>query len=227
MDIALDNPPSTQLHITVPEGKLAAPDNNDHPIITHEFDINGHTRRIEMVHQVREGDCVLANFLNTESLEHAIRNNSDSELLMSVQDARRAAVNFRRRNGQDSNDIEERDQPLEPKDVVNLFTSIYGVPEQQEDVLTVEGRGKTQTELKDNALTVLEYLDSYDSGLVSCGLGRHSFSIRKLDGDNYAIIDPMNRHGLQFTDTEHLMEYLTRYISGRPANDNFFFFIRK
>src|SRR5437868_2467778 len=114
MDTILEEPQAKQPPIIVPPGRLEAPiDNNLHRVVRHHFDINGQTRNVEMIHQIRSGDCVLANFVNTESLEHAISNNTDAELLMTIQEARQAAVNFRRRVGQDSSDIEQRDSPLE------------------------------------------------------------------------------------------------------------------
>jgi hypothetical protein len=179
-----------------------------------------------MLHQLRPGDCVLANFLNTQSLETAIKFNTDGQLLMTVQEARQAAIRMRQRDGEDWRDIISPDSALSYSDVIRLFSNIHEIPPQQDDIMTVEGR-RDMTRLQLAAIGVLEYLDTYKSGLCSVGLGYHSRSIRKLHGDNYALIDPMNPNGVEFMQTRSLMQFLATQMSGHPPNDNFFFFVRK
>lgn len=210
--------------IHIPSGEFASPHidgNNGHPIVPHELDIPGLPRRADMIHQVREGDCILANFLNTYSLERMGR------LPMTINEARLQAIDMRKGEHRDHADIVEPDSSLDYKDVINLFSKIYGVSPRQEDLETVEGQGKTQRELELAALNILDKLDTYPSGLVTTGMGFHSRTIKRLPGDNYAIIDPMNPRGLQLANTLGVIAVLDALMVDHPANENFFFFIRK
>lgn len=210
--------------ITIPEGKFdASREQNFHNVITREITLNGQPKRVELIHQVRAGDCILANFLNTVSIE------LDGRLPMTVNEARQAAIRLRQAQGQDISDIITPDSPLDYKDVVNLFSSIHGKTPKQEDVLTLEGRNKSYDQLRVDAVEVLEYLDTYDSGLCTTGLGYHSRTIKRMerDLDRYAIIDPMNPNGFQFMDTPQIMEFLATHIANQPKENNFFFFVMK
>jgi hypothetical protein len=225
--------------IVVPDGKFASPnerffdklrrllrpnksgyEQNFHNVSTREFTINGQQRNIELVHQIREGDCIPANFLNTASVEF------DGHLPASIKEARNFAIRKRQEQGKDISDIVLPDSPLDYGDVVNLFSTLYGQPPTQEDVLTVEGRNKSNIDLQMDSLNILEYLDTYKSGLCTTGLGRHSRTIKKLAGDNYAIIDPMNENGIEFKNTDQMVGFLSGYMANQRENENFFFFIR-
>lgn len=109
---------------------------------------------------------------------------------------------------------------------MRLFSSIYGVPPQQEDILTIEGRLDDATR-QIKATYLLDYLDTYGSGLMVTGLQEHCRAVKKLQGDNYAIIDPMSSHGVQIMNTDQIVPYLGALMANRPPNSNFFFFVRK
>lgn len=216
--------------IAILPGKLEAPqpsDNNFHRVFTREFVINGQRRRVELLHQLRAGDCGLANFLNTYSIEEAYNHGVDGKLPMTIQEARQAVIRVRQRTGEDFSDITSPDSAISYKDIVRLFSSIHSIPPKQEDILTVDGRDKTTTQLRLDSLTILDYLATYPSGLCTTGLGIHSRTIKKIQGDNYLLIDPMDSSGMETMNTAQLMDFLANHMNGRQANDNFFFFIRK
>ena len=203
--------------IRIPPGKFEAPlprDNNFHEIITTELNINGHLRRVQLLHQLRPGDCVLANFVNTCSIEEASNKGIDSKLPMTIQEAKQSAIEIRRAKGDYYGDITSPNSPLDHKDVVELFSSIYGIPPKQEDILTIDGRNKTVAQLRLDALTVMDYLDTYPSGLCTIGLNIHSQTIKKLQGDNFALIDPMNASGMKIINQIQLMDFLATKMSG-------------
>jgi hypothetical protein len=218
----IDNKPAIK-PISVPEGKLAAPttsENNFHNIIHRDVIIDGRQRNIELIHQLRSGDCVPSAFVNTCSIE------LDGKLPMTINEVRSSAIRMRREQGEEFRDIAFANAPLSYKDTVRLFSSIHGQEPKQEDILTIEGRLSNVTR-QTKAVDILEYLDTYPSGLMVTGLQEHCRAVKKLQGDNYAVIDPMNPQGLSSMNTEQMVVFLGGLMANRPPDSNFFFFVRK
>ena len=195
-------------------------ESNSHQVHVQDLRLNGEIRRVELIQQVRAGDCVLATFLNTWSIEHG------GQLPMSVAEARALAIKLRRLEDRNADDIRAPDSPLSHADVVRLFSLIHGQTPRQEDILTIDGLRKTTAEVQLEMLDVLEYLDTYSSRLCTIGLRGHSTSIKKLPGDSYALIDPIARPVVRILTTEQVVSYLADLCEGQARNDNFFFFIQ-
>lgn len=209
--------------IDVPDGKFAAPsasENNFHNIIHQEIILDGQRRDVELIHQLRSGDCVPAAFVNTCSVELG------GKLPMTINEVRSAAIRMRSEHGEDFRDIAFANEPLSYKDTVRLFSSIHGQEPKQEDILTIEGR-LNNVKRQTKAVDILEYLDTYESGLMVTGLQEHCRAVKKLQGDNYAVIDPMNSRGLSTMNTEQMVVFLGGLMANRPPVSNFFFFVRK
>jgi len=209
--------------IVIPDGKFAAPsphENNFHTVIHQNLTIDGQNRNLELIHQRRAGDCVAAAFVNTCSLELG------GKLPMTISEVRSSAIQTRREHGEEFRDIAFADAPLSYTDTVRLFSSIHGIPPQQEDILTIEGRLSDRTR-QIKALDLLEYLDTYSSGLMVTGLQEHCRVVKKMPGATYAVIDPMNPQGVNTMNTEQIVPYIGALMANRPPNSNFFFFVRK
>lgn len=176
---------------------------------------------MEMIHQTMPGDCVLINYLNTESLF-----NGDGKIIMSPRELRDMVIEARRRNGENTSDIEQDNTPLSYKDTVRLFSTINGIPAKQEDIVTVKG-DIARNDLRNNIEHgLLEYFDGYTSGLCSTGMGYHSRTIWKLSENKFIVIDPMNPEGFASLSKNQLVEYLINLCANQPAENNFFFFLR-
>lgn len=178
---------------------------------------------VEMIHQTLPGDCVLINYLNTESLV-----NGDGKIVMPPRELRDLVIQKRRQSNKDASDILEDNQPLSYADTVSLFSTIYGVEPQQQDVVPVAADRLSRQELASNIEHgVLEYLDTYPSGICTTGMGYHSRTLWKLAEDNYIVIDPMNQNGFERFSKARLVAYLTNLCLHQPAENNFFFFLRQ
>ncbi len=95
----IDNPITTigQRPIIVPPGKFESPissDNNFHNVTRRDIVIDGRRRNIELIHQLRSGDCVPATFLNTCSVEF------DGKLPMSINEVRSSAIRMRQEHNE-------------------------------------------------------------------------------------------------------------------------------
>lgn len=151
---------------------------NGHSVRQHTFELNGRLRSFELVHQIRQGDCVIANYLNTESIER------NGHVGFTVSEARELALLNRQMDSEKTTDIVAPDSPLNYEDVIRLFSGIYGVePDLHRDMLTVEGMGFSFDQLRTQAYEIILYLEKYPSGLVSTGMGYHSRTIKKLATD--------------------------------------------
>lgn len=211
-----------QAPIIIPPGKFEAPiplDNNEHNIIHTNMQMDGQTRNVELIHQLRSGDCVPAAFVNACSFIF------DGHLPMTINEVRYSAIRMRREHGESFQDIVQPDSPLSYKDTIRLFSSIYGEEPQQEDILTIEGR-LTNASRQSKSIDILEYLDTYKSGLMVTGLGEHCRAVKKLEGDQYALIDPMNSNGISVINTEQMVVFMSQLMANRPPESNFFFFVR-
>lgn len=195
-------------------------ESNSHKIRLHEVRINNESRRIELIHQQQGGDCVLANYLNTFSFERG------GQIPATITEARVQAIAFRNKKREDASDIRSPDSPLSYTDVVNLFSSIYGKKPRQEDIVLLDGH-QSQNIIQVQVLELLDKLDRYPSGILATGLGYHSRTIKKLPGDAYAVLDPMNRNGFEVMNTIQLVGYITGLSQNQSSNQNFFFFVRK
>ncbi len=188
--------------------------------IIRRHDVGG--MEVEMIHQALPGDCVLISYLNTESLV-----NGSGKITMTPHELRELVIETHRQAGEDARDILQDNQPLNYADTVRLFSTIYGVKAQQEDIVTVAADNLSREGLRNNIENgVLEYLDTYPSGLCTTGMGYHSRTIWKLEDDNYIVIDPMNQNGFERFNKRSLVDYLTRLCGHQPAENNFFFFLR-
>jgi hypothetical protein len=174
----------------------------------------------EMIHQTMPGDCVLINYLNTESLI------GDGKIAMSPRQLRGIVVELRHQNHESSQDIEAENTALSYVDTVRLFSTITNVKPKQEDILTVDGR-MPRSDLRNNIEHgVLEYLEGYESGLCTTGMGVHSRTVWKLGEDVYIVIDPMNPNGFTQYSKSQLTEFLTDLCSHQSSDNNFFFYLR-
>jgi hypothetical protein len=193
---------------------------NFHQVRSVELNIGGESRRVELVHQARPGDCVIATFLDTWSLSRS------GQIPMTIDEARSLAVSLRVTAGEDASDIQAKDSPLSYGDVINLFSVIYGRQPLQEDIITLNGRSRNRNELQLDILNLLDYFDTYKSGLCTTGLGYHSRTIKALNDGRYAIIDPLWGDVVRTVETEELITFIADLCHDRVENDNFFFFIR-
>ncbi|HYV33941.1 MAG TPA: hypothetical protein VE973_03790 [Candidatus Limnocylindria bacterium] len=186
-----------------------------------KHDIGG--KEIEMIHQTVSGDCVLIDYLNTESLV-----NGRGTILMPPHELRNLVIENRRREGKDAADILEDNQPLNYSDTVWLFSNLNKVKPEQEDILLVNARDIDRNALRNKIENgVLEYLDTYPSGLCTTGMGYHSRSIWKLAEDHYIVIDPTDPNGFSRYNKSQLTDYLTNLCAHQEANNNFFFFLKE
>ena len=171
----------------------------------------------EMIHQTMPGDCVLINYLNTYSLTH------DGMIPMSPRELRDIVIEQRRQNHETADDIVADNTRLSYEDVVRLFSTINNSRPKQEDIMTIDGRTQ-RNNLKHNVeYGLLEYLDSYESGLCTTGMGNHSRTIWKLSDNIYIVIDPSDPNGFNQYNKQQLVEYLTDLCSHQEPNNNFFF----
>lgn len=214
--------------LVIPPGIFASPigvGNSDHRVIHQRVVLNGVSRDIELIHQLRAGDCGLACFLNTHSFTDAMRFNTDGRLPMTITAARQLAINLRREEGEDYREIVHPDSPIYYKDAVRLFGRIYFGRPKQEDIVTIEGRGKSTLDLQRSAMGIIDKLDEYRSGLCVTGLRYHCRSLLRLPTE-YALIDPMNSQGVQFMHPKEVLFFLVDHMRGAEADKNFFFFVR-
>lgn len=174
----------------------------------------------EMIHQTQPGDCVLINFLNTESLVR------DNVVSMTPRELRDLVIEKRRMQGENADDILEDNSPLSYADTVRLFSTITNIQPKQEDIVTINGRIARQELRNQIENGILEYLDTYESGLCTTGMGYHSRTIWKLDTNMYIVIDPMNQNGFTQYDKNGLVDNLTNLCMNQEPNNNFFFFLR-
>ena len=195
-------------------------ESNNHKIRSHEIDLDNGKKTIEMIHQQQGGDCVLANFLNTWSIEN------DGRLPCTIDEARKLVVNLRTKDNFDSTNIENPDDGLSPGDIMDLFAMINDCQWQEDDVLTVSGENIDTRQLQLKILDILEYLETYKSKVCATGLGGHARTIKKLKGDNYLLLDPQNEEGVQKMNTDQLLAFLTPLMKDRSGHENFFFFLR-
>ncbi|NMC51575.1 hypothetical protein GYA54_02500 [Candidatus Kuenenbacteria bacterium] len=152
----------------------------------------------------------------------------EGKIIMSPRELRDLVIEKRRQSGEDPGDILNDDQPLSYTDVVRLFSLVLGSRPKQEDIVTVRTDNLTRGQVENNIENgILEYLDTYQSGLCTTGLGYHSRSIWKLDADNYILIDPMNENGFEKKNRGQLVDFLANIMLNQPANNNFFFFLRE
>lgn len=177
---------------------------------------------VEMIHQTLPGDCVLIDYLNTESLV-----NGGGKIVMSPRELRDLVIQRRRQDGERADDIVQDNTPLSYKDTVSLFSTLYRVPLKQEDIVLVRADNLSREDLRNNIRSLLlDYLDTYESGLCTSGMGYHSRTIWKLAENNYIVIDPTNPDGFSRFSKDQLVEYLTNLCLNQPAENNFFFFLR-
>jgi hypothetical protein len=196
-------------------------ESNNHRIFSQRVTVAGEEREVEMIQQVRAGDCVIAAYLNTFSLEH------EGRLPETVREARLRAIQARRLHGEASNDIEQPDSALSYMDTVRLFGGIYGVPPRQDDLVMLDGRVASQAEMQLKVLDLLDKLDGYPSGVCVTGMSGHARTIKKLDGGTYGLIDPFFASGIKRMTPEALTQFIASECLGRDTNSNFFFFLRK
>ncbi len=199
-------------------------DSHVHKIRTHHFEMGENGRDIELVYQTRGGDCVLANLINTCSVQ-----SENGNIPLTIKEARDLAVRLKRERHEDATDILNPDAPIEQRDAFYLFYNRLGTRPATEivgqDYMMIDGTlGSNELEL--NLLDVIEKTVSSSNGICTVGTGGHSWSIKYLpDGkpEHFAIIDPMEREGLIFVDDEGLTDYLKSATRG--SRSNFFGFI--
>lgn len=177
---------------------------------------------VEMIHQTLSGDCVLIDYLNTESLV-----NGEGRIVMSPRELRDLVIAKRQQAGEDATDILQDNQPLSLKDTVRLFATLYGAKAKQEDILLVNGQVDHEVLRHNIENGVLEYLDTYSTGLCTTGMGYHSRSVWKLAEDHYIVVDPTDPSGFTRYSKRQLIDYLTNLCAHQEADNNFFFFLRE
>ena len=193
-------------------------ESNNHKIRSHEIDLGEGSKTVEMIHQQQGGDCILANFLNTWSIEN------NGRVPFTIDEARKIAINLRLRAGEDASDIVNPNSPLSYKDVVNLFSSIHDCPPQQDDIFEISGENFDDRQIRLKVIEILDYLETYKSRTCSIGTGYHSRTIKQLR-DKYIVLDPMDRNGIQEMDVDQIVDYLANQMHGRTKI--FFFFLRE
>jgi hypothetical protein len=176
---------------------------------------------VELIHQTFPGDCVLINYLNSESLI-----NGRGKIAMQPSDLRRLVVERRQQEGEPYNDIDANNTPLSYKDTVRLFETFYGVKARQEDIVTVNGLMEMSALRSNIEHGLLEYLDTYNSGLCTTGMGYHSRTLWKLDNDAYIVIDPMDLNGFKKYSKRQVIDFLTDLCHSQEPDNNFFMFLR-
>ena len=192
------------------------PQRNENVLQTHRLG----NLTFEMIHQARSGDCVLINYLNTQSLV------GDGKISMSPRELRDLVIEARVQNRESYADIAENDTPLSLKDVVRLFPTILDVKAEQEDIVTVNGKVDQRTLQHNIEHDLLEYLDTYEHHLCTTGMGYHSRSIWKLGEDMYIVIDPTNANGFDQMSKSQLVIFLTNLCHNKKPDNNFFLFLR-
>ncbi len=194
-----------------------------HRIYNHSLNINGDEQSIELIHQTRGGDCVLANLINTSSFE-----SEDKNITMTLKDARELAILLRNRRGKDAREITSPDSALMSEDAFYLFYEKLGSRKpRNEDFMNIDGT-LPEDELHVKALEVLQKITESGKNLCSVGMQIHSMSIKWLpegEGKDYVVIDPMNREGLRFMNTDQIIDFIKNGIRGQSLNNNFFCFI--
>ena len=196
-------------------------DNNGHKVTIQNISKeDNETFSLEFIHQQRHGDCVLANYLNTSSLER------NGHLPMTIREARDLAISLRQDSSENIEDIVLPDSPLNYRDVCRLFSRIHDMPPQQQDILTINGINTSLQNLQNQASLILNYLNTYPSGLLTTGMGYHSRTIKRLDNERYLMLDPLDPVGAEEFDTEEITLLLARLMLGKEKDQNFFFFVR-
>ncbi len=198
-------------------------DNNVHKIYAHHLNINDTNRNIELIHQTRGGDCVLANLVNTVSFE-----SDEGNISLTIKEARDLAIRLRNQRGVNSHDIISPNSPLLSEDAFYLFYNKLGSrPPRQSDFMNIDG-SLPENQLNHKVVEILERLAECSKNLCSAGMQIHSVSIKWIpDGTpkEYIVIDPMMQEGLQFFNTDEIMSFIKNKIRGRHSNDNFFCFV--
>lgn len=188
---------------------------NNHLIRTHEF--NG--KDVELIHQQREGDCILANVLNTYSFE------KQGHLPYTIIELRERAIQLRRNRGEDTNDIEASNSHLSYKDYIYLLADLFDEKPQQKNIITVEGRNQNMVGIQRKICDILEDLIKSKTKILATGLGYHARSIKYLGNNYFAILDPMNRNGAKSMSYEKVIEFLGNMCKNRDADSNFFYIV--
>ena len=194
-----------------------------HKIYNHKFKIDDKERVIELIHQTRGGDCVLANLINTISFE-----SDEGNISLTIKEARELAVRLRQERKKDTSDILSPDSALETEDVLYLFYEKFGTRDPMNtDYMNIDGN-VSEDKLEESVLNILVRLQESNWQLCSVGMQIHSISIKYIpDGTpkEYIVIDPLNRNGLQFFDILGITNFIKSRIRGQTENNNFFCFV--
>lgn len=194
-----------------------------HKIYNHHFNINEMERDIELIHQTRGGDCVLANLVNTTSFE-----SSEGNISLTIKEARELAIRLRTQRGVSTNDIISPDSALMSEDAFWLFYNKLGSrAPRQNDFMNIDGN-LPENQLHEKVIEILERLTECSKHLCSAGMQIHSISIKWIPEGTpkeYIVIDPMNQNGLKFLDTDEIINFIKSRVRGHRENDNFFAFI--
>jgi hypothetical protein len=194
-----------------------------HKIYNHNFNINNKERDIELIHQTRGGDCVLANLINTTSFE-----SNEGSISFTIKEARDLAIRLRNQRGVNTSDIISPDSALMSEDAFYLFYNKLGSRSpRQNDYMSIDGN-LPENQLHKKVINILERLTECSRNLCSVGMQIHSISIKWIPNgipEEYIVIDPMNPNGLKFLNTDEIIDFIKVRVRGNTENNNFFCFI--
>lgn len=185
-----------------------------------ELTFDGEKRYFEQVVQINNGDCVLASFLNTITIEATYQNGiTRAKLPMEVTQAREYANELRKvMINPNTPNTHEFFTGFPDGDIMNLFSTIYTgstFPDPKSpNYVRVDGSASSTVDAQRDAMELLDQLDDkgkYPSGIMAVGAQSHCQVIKRIDGGRYLLIDPAKHAHIdakKFAGVGNLSEYL-------------------